>query len=137
VLLVYVVVTFLAASLVLVPIALWLVARWAVAPPAAVVEGLAVRPALTRSTALTRGRRWRSLFLTVLVAWVAFTLPGVVGALLLLLTGLSFGVTNLVAIALMAVLLPTIGIGLTLMFFDLRHRVEGEQPAPAEAAVGG
>lgn len=118
---VYFGVTLLASSLVLIPLALWFIALWAVAMPAAVIEERRYVEAFRRSMALTRGRRWRAVFLSALLVWVGFSLPGAVGGVLLLLTGWPFWVTNLAAIVLSAVLLPFSAIGLTLQFFDFRQ----------------
>jgi hypothetical protein len=119
-LLLFVIVTLLASSLVGLPVALLLIALWAVAMPAAVIERRGVISALRRSAQLTKGRRWRAVFLSALLVWVGFSVPGAVGGLLLLVTGWPFWATNLVSILLGAVLLPFSAIGLTLQYYDFR-----------------
>ncbi|MBK9738626.1 MAG: hypothetical protein IPO93_03740 [Actinobacteria bacterium] len=115
------VVTLLASSLVLLPIALLLIAFWAVAMPAAVIERRGFIDAFRRSAGLTKGRRWRAVFLSALLVWIGFSLPGAIGGLLLLVTGWPFWVTNTVAILASAVLLPFSAIGLSLQFYDFRR----------------
>ena len=44
------------------------------------------------------------------------------GAIVLLLTGWPFWLTNLVSIVVAAVLVPAASIGLTLLYYDLRQR---------------
>ncbi len=126
-LIVYLIVTILAASLVLLPFALWLIALWAVAMPAAAIEGHGVLASLRRSTSLTRGRRWRAVVLSALLIWIGFSLPGLIGGVVLLMTGWSFLTTNLIAIACTAVLLPLSAIGLTLQFYDFRREDERQK----------
>lgn len=130
--LLYLAVIGLASSLIFLPVALWLLSRWAVAPAAAVIEGLPIRAAFARSTALTKGHRWRTLFLSIFLRFIGFSLAGVIGALLLLLTNWPFLVSTLTSIALLAILLPVAFVGLALQFYDLRHRaadVHEEVPA--------
>ena len=115
------VVTILASSLLGLPVALLLIAFWAVAMPAAVIEGLGVVPAFRRSARLTKGRRWRAVFLSTLLVWIGFSLPGALGGILLLLTGWPFWMSNVVAIVAGSVLLPFSAIGLTLQYYDFRQ----------------
>ena len=135
-LVVYFVVTLLATSLVLLPIALFLISLWAVAMPSAAIEGGGLWTALHRSRRLTRGRRWRTILLSALLIWVGFTLPGAIGGILLLATGWPFWATNLVAIALAALLLPFSAVGLTLQFYDFRQEERRDARASAPEAVG-
>ena len=128
----------LTGSLVLIPVAAYLVARWAVAPAAAVVEDLPVRAALRRSAELTSGHRWRALVVQALLVFVGLSLAGLVGALLLIVTSWPFWVTGLISIGLLALLLPVAFTGTTLQFYDLRQRDgqgahaarDGTRPAP-------
>ena len=115
------VVTILASSLLGLPVALLLIAFWAVAMPAAVIEGLGVVAAFRRSARLTKGRRWRAVFLSTLLVWIGFSLPGALGGILLLLTGWPFWMSNVVAILAGSVLLPFSAIGLTLQYYDFRQ----------------
>ena len=118
------VVTLMAASLYLLPVALLLIALWAVAMPSAEIERRGVRSAFRRSRQLTHGRRWRTVLLSALLVWIGFAAPDLLGGTLLLVTGWPFWATNVVAIAIAAVLVPFSAIGLTLQFYDFRQEAD-------------
>ncbi len=122
-----------AASVLLLPVGLWLLARYGAAPSAAMVEGLAFRAALRRSSELTHQRRLRSLALTLALLVVAVATGPVAGAFLLLLTHLPFALINGLVVISYAVLLPVYAIAATLQFYDLRQ--EQERDAAAEVPV--
>jgi membrane protein implicated in regulation of membrane protease activity len=103
--------------------------------PATELEDQGVRAGLRRSGELTKGRRVRSMLLGGFLVWLAFSLPSGVGAVVLLLTGWPFWVTNLVSIVVAAVLVPASSIGLTLLYYDLRQRRAQPQEAPAPVGV--
>jgi hypothetical protein len=130
---VYILVTVLAATWWLLPVALYLLARWAVALPATELEDQGVRAGLRRSSTLTRGNRIRSALIGGVLVWMAFSLPSGIGAVVLLATGWPFWVTNLLSILAAAVLVPAASIGLTLLYYDLRRRAETPEPATAQA----
>jgi hypothetical protein len=117
----YIVVTAFASSLYLLPVALVLISFFAVSMPAAVVEEIGFIAAFKRSAKLTNGRHWRAIFLSALLVWIGFSLPGAIGGIVLLVTGWPFWVTNVVVIVLSAILLPFSAIGLTLQFYDFRQ----------------
>jgi hypothetical protein len=120
-------VTALASSLLLLPLALAVIALFAVVMPAAMIEDRGVLDSFRRSRALTKGRRWRAVFLSTLLVWMGASLPPAIGGILLLVTGWPFWLTNTLAIAAGAVLLPFAAIGLTLQFYDFRQESERDQ----------
>lgn len=124
----FVVVSVLASTWWLLPVALLLLAVWAVALPATELEDQGMRAGLRRSRILTRGRRLRGALLGGFLVWMGFSLPSFVGAIALLLTGLPFWATNVIAMLVAAVLVPAAAIGLTLLYYDLRRRRSEEQP---------
>ncbi len=128
----YLVIMVLAGTVVGIPIALWLLSRWAVSMPSAVVEDLGFRESFRRSAELTKGRRPRSLAVALGFYLLAFDFPDLVGAVLVLLTSWPFVVTTLVTLALKAILFPVAAVGLATLFYDLRRRqqksVEPEVP---------
>lgn len=130
---VYVVVTLLAATWWLLPVALFLLARWAVALPATELEDEGVRAGLRRSASLTKGRRIRSMLVGGFLVWLAFSLPDGVGAVFLLVTGWPFFVTDLISVVVAAFLIPAASIGLTLLYYDLRARQSQPDPEPVGA----
>lgn len=123
-------------SLILIPVAAWVVSCWAVAPAAAVIEGLPLGVAFRRSAELTKGHRWRTLIVQTLLLVIGVVLAGLVGAVILLLTGWPFWVSTAISVLMLAVLLPVAFAGTALQFYDLRQRtsdqgaVEGSEPAP-------
>jgi hypothetical protein len=114
-------------------VALFLTAIWAVALPATELEDEGVRAGLRSSRRLTKGSRIRAMLVGGLLVWLGFSLPSGVGAILLLLTGWPFWITNLVSIVVAAALVPVTAIGLTLLYYDLRaraHRPTEPEPVP-------
>ena len=92
---------------------------WSVAPSAAAFEQLRPRQAAARSFRLTRGRRWR-VGVIVLVAFVVATLPGpLTGTVVLLLTGASFAVVNLISGVFGALLVPWLASVLCALYLEL------------------
>ena len=130
----FVVVSVLASTWWLLPLALLLLAIWAVALPATELEDQGMRAGLRRSRLLTKGRRLRGALLGGFLVWMGFSLPSFVGAIALLLTGLPFWATNLIAMLVAALLVPAAAIGLTLLYYDLRHR-RASDDRPAEATA--
>ncbi len=122
---VYVVVAGLAISVWLLPVGLYLMARWGVSLPATALDDRGVRNGLRTSARLTSGRRLRTALLLLFLVWFGFALPAGVGAIALLLTGWPFWVTNAISIVLSSALVPATAIGLTLLYYDLRRRSAG------------
>ena len=125
----YVVVSLCSVTVIGIPVALWLVARWSVGSSAAVMEQTGAWAALSRSTELTKGHRWRSLALTAFSGFIAVSVGAIVGGVLLLVTHLSFQQTNSIAAILIAGLTAVAAVALTLQYVDLRERAEARTPA--------
>ena len=126
---VYIVVTLLATTWWLLPVALFVLARWAVALPATELEDQGVRRGLRRSAQLTKGHRIRAMLVGGFLVWLAFSLPDGVGAVVLLLTGWPFFVTDVISVVVAAFLIPASSIGLTLLYYDLRSRETEPEPS--------
>jgi hypothetical protein len=122
-------------TLVLLPLGAVLLAIWAVAAPAAMLEGRPPGAALRRSAELTKGRRLRTLGIAAAILLGAAGTAPVVGALLLLLTSWPFVVVDTLVAVLAAVLVPVAGVALMLLAYDLRRRFEREHLGEAVAAV--
>ena len=124
------------ATVILIPLGIYLMSRWAVSTPAAVVEDLRVGQAGKRGAALTAGRRWRSLAILVAILLIV-TVPGALaGGLLLLLTPLSFSLVNVVVLVVTALAFVFAAISMTLHFYDLKNRwASPAQLQPEEAAL--
>jgi hypothetical protein len=122
----YVAIFVCAVTIVLIPLALYLYARWAVATPAAAVSDLGVAAAGRRSAELTRARRWRAIAIMAGCSAIASVPGGVVGAVLLLVTPLSYSLVNVVVIVITAFALVCAAISATLHLFGLQHRVAAD-----------
>ncbi|MEN9506884.1 MAG: hypothetical protein RI958_2810 [Actinomycetota bacterium] len=104
------------------PIAVFLLARWAVALPAAIE----CRRPLRRSAELTQGRRIRSGAITLTsVVWSQFV-PVSVGIVALLVTDLSFDVVNLIAAVAASFVIPTVAVMQLMHWADLERRSSPE-----------
>jgi hypothetical protein len=112
----------LALTVVGLPFALWYLGRSAVAVPACVIEELDRRAAMARSKELVGRHFLRVGLLTSIVFGCVLLIGPLVGATLLLLTGLPFAVNNLIALAISSAALPVGAVVITLLFFDLRVR---------------
>jgi hypothetical protein len=121
------------ATLIAVPLCVWLTLRYSLAIPACIQEGISTFRSLKRSVILSRGSRGRIfvLFLVVCTAWMIplmalmiptfFFLAKSKGHATLGATVYTMGVSFLSN----TLLKPVYGIGLTLLYFDERIRKEG------------
>jgi hypothetical protein len=125
----------LSVTLVLVPVAAFLLVRWSLL---AIVEGLEGGSAigvLRRSAYLARGHWWRTASI-LLVAVGALLLGPAVGVLVLLFTGAAFDLVNLIAALVYVAALPFAAVVTTYLYLDLRERQEAaaaEEPGSGEA----
>ena len=126
----------------LIPIAIWLAVRWALAVFAVEFEGLSATSALRRSGRLVRRQWLKVASYAVFGAALALMLGPLVGALLILLTNAPLATLNLVAGVVNAVTVPFVALTTAYVYFDARARVELE-PAdepdelPAEFQLSG
>jgi hypothetical protein len=131
------VVSLLTLSIFLVPIAIWLVVRWALIVPCAELEDLDWRGALRRSGELVRHQWLKVGTLVVAAAAFAIVIGPLIGALLLFIPGAPLALVNLAAGLIYAVAMPFVGITTTYVYYDtlVRERLQPEVLAelPAEA----
>jgi predicted membrane metal-binding protein len=136
-----IVVSLLASSLFLIPIAVWLAGRWALIAPVIELEGASAIGALRRSARLVR-RRWLKVSsLIVAGGALAIVVGPLVGVLLILGTDAPFWLVNVVAGLVYAVTMPFVALTTAYVYFDVRarHELAGEhEPAqlPAEIELG-
>jgi len=103
--------------------ALYLYAKYGMAPIVAVLEGTGVRESLTRSAALSRGRKWHVLKTMMLVLVIFFGMVFALGLVALafanplFIAALGFVVTVLTY--------PMIALVQTILYYDMRIRAEG------------
>jgi hypothetical protein len=134
------VVSLLTLSIFLVPIAIWLVVRWALLVPVAELELHSALGTLRRSGELVR-LQWLKVGTLVVVATALALVTGpLVGALSILLLDLPFAFVNVLAALLYAVAMPFVAITTTYVFLDClaRERLEDHSAAaelPAEITL--
>ena len=119
----------LAVTIVGIPLAVVYLVRKAVLSQACVLEDLHATPALRRSSELVSGHGLRVLAISALVNVTAFLLGPIVGVAVLFLTSGSLSLINLISSLVYAFVVPYAAIAMTLLFYDLRRRQAGEQPA--------
>jgi len=136
------VVSLLASSIYLLPLAVWLAGRWALIAPSIELEELSALGGLRRSWVLVRGKWFKATSLIVVGAALALVLGPIVGVTLILTTGAPFWLVNLVAGLIYALTMPLVAITTVYVYFDRRVAYElggivdqGELPAEIQAAL--
>ena len=137
-----VVVSLLASSLYLLPIAVWLAGRWALVVPVVEVEDAGALPALRRSRLLVRGHWLKVASLVVAGGGLVLLLGPLVGALLILASSAPFWLVNVIAGAIYAVAMPFVALTTAYVYFDCRvrdelHTEEVGDRLPAEIGLSG
>ena len=126
------VVTLLTLSVYLIPIAIVFAVRWALFVPCTELGGASGLGALRRSATLVRMRWATVLSLVVVTAFLVLLSGPVLGGLLLLTTGASFGVVNAVSGVVYALAMPFIGITTTYVYYDALTREHLAPPGRSE-----
>jgi hypothetical protein len=117
-----------------IPVAAYLLVRWAFATQAAVIEKLPPRRALQRSAELVHGRWWRIFGITATVNVLAALSGPLVGVTVLLtVTSASLDEINLIGALVYSFTIPLAAIAVTLLYFDVVERpaVIGKRSFPA------
>ncbi|MBO0686682.1 MAG: glycerophosphoryl diester phosphodiesterase membrane domain-containing protein, partial [Candidatus Dormibacteraeota bacterium] len=129
--LLYLLVAMLCLTCVLIPLALWILVRWAVALPVMLAEGAGPLAALSRSWHLTRGSWWRVfgiLVVVIVLSYVANNLVGLMSIPAALLPFLPPLVRVLLVITVStvggALVTPIWKLCFVLIYLDLRVRLE-------------
>lgn len=136
------VVSLLATSIFLVPIAIWLAVRWALIVPAVELENLSAIGSLRRSGRLVRQAWLKVGSLTIVGGGLALAAGPFIGALLIFVTSIPFAFINLIAGLVYAVTMPFVALATTFVYFDTRVRDElapehepGELPAEIQLSA--
>jgi hypothetical protein len=125
-----IVVSLLASSIFLIPIAVWLAGRWALIAPAVELESLSAARALRRSGRLVR-RRWLKVASLIVAGGALVVVAGpLIGVLLILVTDAPFWLVNVIAGIVYAVAMPLVALVTAYVYFDARTR--GELEAESE-----
>ena len=120
-------------ALVIPPLGIWLLVRWAPAASVLAAEAVGPREAVKRSAYLVTGFWWRTFGIMAVIAILevvlSFVLGFSVGVAVFLIPGLDF-VAEAEAVSIGATILgslvvPLVPIGYTLLYVDLRVRKEG------------
>jgi hypothetical protein len=133
------VVSLLATSLFLIPLAVWLAGRWALIAPMIELEDVSALGALRRSGRLTRGRWLKVASLLVVGGALVLAVGPLVGVLLILATNAPFWLVNVIAGLVYAVTMPFLALTTTYVYFDLRVRDElapAQEPDELPAEIG-
>jgi hypothetical protein len=136
------VVSLLAGSVYLLPLAIWLAGRWALIAPSIELEGLSAVGGLRRSRHLVRGKWFKVASLIVVGAVLAIVIGPFVGVGLILVTGAPFWLVNLVAGVIYALTMPLVAITTVYVYFDRRvaHELGSDLDVaelPAEIEIAG
>ncbi len=128
------VVTLLSLSIFLIPIAVWLVVRWALIVPVAELEDRhSWSSVLRRSGSLVRHQWFKVGTLVVAAAALAIIAGPLLGALLLFIPGTPVALVNIIAGLIYAVAMPFVGLTTTYVYYDtlVRERLAPAAEAPA------
>jgi hypothetical protein len=130
----------LAATGVLIPIAVWLAVRWSFLAQTIVLEDEDAFGSLRRSGRLVHGRWLRVASLVGIGALLALLAGPLLGALLILLAGAPLALMNILAGVVYALAMPFVALVTSYVYFDARARSElpaEEEPheLPAEIAI--
>jgi hypothetical protein len=135
------VVSLLASSIYLLPLAIWLAGRWALIVPSIELEELSALAGLRRSGRLVRGKWFKVTSLIVVGGALALVIGPLVGVTLILTTGAPFWLVNLVAGVVYALTMPLVAITTVYLYFDRRAAfelggdIEAAAVLPAEIEV--
>jgi hypothetical protein len=136
------VVSLLASSIYLLPIAIWLAGLWALNAPCIELEGLSALGGLRRSRRLVRGSWFKVTSLIVVGAAFALAIGPLIGVALILVAGWPFWLINLVAGVIYALTMPFVAITTVYVYFDRRvaYELAGDvvvAELPAEIEIAG
>jgi len=121
-------------TIVLIPVALFLLVRWSLL---GVVAGLEDNPqpgVLRRSVVLTRRHWWRTAIIALGVTGAALLVGPLVGAIVLVATNASFAFVNIIAAIVNVAALPFASVALTYLYYDVRAREEDRTAVVADVA---
>ena len=104
--------------LLLLPVVALVASRWLVAPVVCTDQAVPALAGLHRSAALLRGSRLRAVGLVITLGLV-LTVPSIVGALLLVLTGVSFALASVIVTMCAVVLVPYVALVLAHFYAEL------------------
>ena len=125
----------LTATVVLIPVAIWLAVRFSLLAQVVELEGRSALDALRRSSALVRRRWWRVASIVGLGTVIPLATGSLLGVVLILVTEAPLALANVVAGVVNALAMPFVALTTTYLYFDTRTRVELEPDEPEELSA--
>jgi hypothetical protein len=116
----------LTTTVLLLPVAIWIAVRWALAAPVVVLEGRRPLPALRRSGEIVRHRWLRVASLVGVSVALALLLGPLLGAILIFVSDAPLAFLNIVAGVVYALAMPFVALVTAYVYFDGRARLELE-----------
>lgn len=108
-----------------IPLALRQAVRWAFIEQAVLLDGKSWREAMAQSSTLVRGSwLWSAAAVSALGSLALAVAPGVGVVLILTLKSTPLAYVNLISALVYACLVPYIALGLALVYFDLKSRID-------------
>ena len=125
-----VVISVLATTIFLIPVAIWLAVRWALIAPVAELEDVRALEGLRRSARLVRLNWLKVATLAIAGGALALAAGPLLGAVLILLTSAPLALVNVFAGLVYVVAMPLVGLSTAYVYFDARVRDELTEPEP-------
>ena len=119
-----VLISILATTVFLIPVAIWLAVRWALIAPVVELEDVRALEGLRRSARLVRLNWLKVATLVIAGGALALAAGPVLGAVLILLTSAPLALINVVAGLVYVVAMPLVGLSTAYIYFDARVRDE-------------
>ena len=117
-------VSLLATSVFLIPIAIWLAVRWALIAQVVELERVTTVGALRRSGNLVRHNWVKVAAIAIVGGGLALAAGPVLGALLILATNAPLALVNIIAGVVYVVAMPFVALATSYAYFDARVREE-------------
>ena len=130
------VVSLLAGSIYLIPVAVWLAGRWALIAPSIELERLGALAGLRRSGRLVRGAWFKVASLIVIGEALSVAVGPIVGVALILGTNAPFWLVNVVAGVIYSVTMPLVAITTAYVYFDRRVTRRARRRGRADGVAG-
>ena len=113
----------------LLPVAVWLIVRWALLAPVVALEDMGAFPALRRSGRLVRGQWLKVASLTIVSGGIVLVAGPLIGTALILLTDLPFWLLNVIAGIVYTLAIPFVALTTAYVYLDVRI---ADQARPAD-----
>jgi hypothetical protein len=110
------------ATVIGIPVAVWLIVRWSLLAQVVQLEGHPARRSLRHSALLVRGHWLRTASITIGLVGLAIVAGPVLGVLMLLLTTTSFNFVNIISGLVYMFTMPLAAIATTYLYYDLHTR---------------